>query len=315
MKESKYSIVIPCYNSHLSIEKVIKLTSIELEKLGINNFEFILVNDCSPDEGKTISVLKELAENNDNITVINLAKNGGQHNATVCGLNYAEGDYIISMDDDMQTHPSQLHKLLEAMDENIDIVYGYYPEKKHNFIRNIFSKINYWSVRILIGKPKDIKTSSYWVIKKYVRDYVVSFKNNECHLQILFLRTTKNIKSIPIKHFEREIGKSNYTFKKLLMLYLNMICHSTIPIRLASCFGILFSVIGILFSIILVVLKFIKPYTVSGYTSLMCAVCFFSGVILFFIGIVGEYVARIFSSQINEPQFVIKEVYKKSKRS
>lgn len=307
---SNFSIVIPCYKSSQTIETVVKLTSDELLKIGIEHFEFILVNDCSPDDGRTMTVLKQLTKKYKNITAIDLAKNGGQHNATMCGLNFAEGDYIISMDDDMQTHPSQLIKLISAIDDQTDIVYGYYPDKKHNILRNLFSIINYWSVRILIGKPKELKTSSFWIIRRYVRNYIVQFKNKDCYLQGLFLRTTKNIKSIPVEHFERKIGTSNYTFKKLLMLYIKMLCYSIIPIRMASIFGFLFSFIGFIASIIVFILKLMNPQVVSGYTSLMFAICFFSGLILFFIGIIGEYIARIFSSESNDPQFVIRKVYK-----
>ncbi len=305
-----YSIVIPCYNSGETIKKVINLTKIELEKIKIQNYEFILVNDCSPDNGKTISILKELANKNDNITVIDLAKNSGQHNATMCGLHYAKGDFIISMDDDLQTHPSQLEKLISALDENTDIVYGFYPHKKHSFLRNVFSKINHLTVRILIGKPKNLKTSSFWIIRRFVKDYIIKFESKDCYLQGLFLRTTKNIKSIPLKHFKRETGSSNYTLKKLFNLYIKMLCYSIVPIRISSFLGVLFSMVGFILSIIVFFIKLFNPNVVSGYTSLMFAISFFSGLILLFIGIIGEYVARIFSSQSADPQYVIRNIYR-----
>lgn len=108
----------------------------------------------------------------------------------MAGLNYAQGDLLIAMDDDMQTHPSQLHFLLDEIEKGYDIVYGYYPDKKHSAFRNFGSYLNYLTVRILIGKPKDMKTSSYWVIRKFVRDYVIQYQSPYTHLQGLFLRTT-----------------------------------------------------------------------------------------------------------------------------
>nr|MCR4718074.1 glycosyltransferase [Bacillota bacterium] len=153
MADEKFSVVIPCYKSDQTIEKVVRLTSEELDRLGIHNYEFILVNDCSPDGGKTVAAIKEAARKYGYVTAIDLAKNVGQHNAIMAALNYAEGDFIISMDDDMQTHPSQLSKLICEINKGYDVVYGYYPDKKHSLLRNFGSRINYWSSRLLIGKP------------------------------------------------------------------------------------------------------------------------------------------------------------------
>ena len=154
-----------------------------MERQGRTPFEFVLVDDFSPDGGDTICELRALADDYDYVTVIELAQNAGQHNAVMAGLNEAKGDALIAMDDDMQTHPSQLEKMFAAFDEGADIVYGYYPKKKHSGFRNFGSWVNYMSFRILIGKPKDIKTSSFWIIKKFVRDYVVQYKSQYTHLQ------------------------------------------------------------------------------------------------------------------------------------
>ena len=149
-----YSIVIPCYKSSHTLKKLVTLTTEEMQKMNREDLEFVLVNDCSPDGGKTLEVLRQLAEENENVRVINLAKNVGQHNAMMAGLRYAKGDTIISMDDDMQTHPSQLPKMFAEYDKGYDVVYGYYPEKKHSLFRNFGSWVNRASVTILLGKPK-----------------------------------------------------------------------------------------------------------------------------------------------------------------
>ena len=223
-----HSIIIPCYKSSQTIREVVELTSTELDRLGRTEYEFILVDDYSPDEGATLRELKALAADYPFVKAISLAKNSGQHNAVMAGLNYAQGDLLIAMDDDMQTHPSQLHFLLEEIEKGYDIVYGYYPDKKHSAFRNFGSYLNYLTVRILIGKPKDMKTSSYWVIRKFVRDYVIQYQSPYTHLQGLFLRTTRNISSVPIKHFEREVGQSGYTLKKLIQYYGILCCPSAI---------------------------------------------------------------------------------------
>lgn len=305
-----YSIIIPCYRSAQTIRKVVELTMKELETLGRTEYEFVLVDDCSPDGGETIAALMGLVRDYPCVKAVELAKNAGQHNAVLAGLNHACGDAFIAMDDDMQTHPSQLKYLLEKFDEDrYDIVYGYYPDKKHSKFRNFGSYINSLSVRILLKKPKDLKTSSFWIIKRFVRDYAVQYRSAYTHLQGLFLRTTRNICSVPIQHFEREVGTSNYTFKKLLKLWSNIIGFSIVPLQAATMFGSIFSVIGMIATLVVIILKIVRPATQLGWPSLMAAICFFSGLILLFMGVIGEYIGRIFLGMSNNPQYVVRSVH------
>ena len=153
-----YSVVIPCYRSSETIRKVVRDTIMQFEKMDIGDVEFVLVDDCSPDGGKTVEELRKLVEEYANIRVVELAKNSGQHNATMAGLNYAKGDYIISMDDDGQTSPTQLPVLLNEMSKGYDIVYGYYPNKQHSGFRNLGSRFNQWTTRLLLDKPKNLNT-------------------------------------------------------------------------------------------------------------------------------------------------------------
>ena len=308
--DTKYSVVIPCYKSDQTIEKVVRMTSEELDRLGKHDYEFVLVNDCSPDGGKTIAALKETAKKYSFVTVIDLAKNAGQHNAIMAALNYAEGDLIIAMDDDMQTHPSQLGILLDEIDKGYDVVYGYYPDKKHSRFRNFGSWINYLSSRVLIGKPKNLHSSSYWVMRRFVRDNIIKYKNSYTYLLGLILRTTRNIGSVPIKHFEREIGSSTYTFSALFRLWSSIIGFSIVPLRVSSYCGYLFSAIGIIAAIVIVIRKLINPTLSMGWPSLMSALSFFFGLNFLFIGLIGEYAGRMFLGMNKEPQFIIREVIK-----
>ena len=307
-----YSIIIPCYKSSKTIRKVVEMTSAELKKLGIDQYEFLLVDDYSPDGGATLAELKALADDYDFVKAISLAKNSGQHNAVMAGLNYAAGDYLIAMDDDMQTHPSQLQYLIAEIEKGYDIVYGYYPQKKHSLFRNFGSFLNYMTVRILIGKPKDMKTSSYWIIRRFVRDYAVQYKSPYTHLQGLFLRTTRNISCIPIEHFEREVGQSGYTLKKLVQLYSNIMGYSVVPLRLATYSGYFFSLLSILGAIAVFIRKMLVPSMAIGWPSMMCAICFFSGIIMLFLGLIGEYLGRMFLGMNQQPQFVVREIYDNS---
>ena len=308
----KYSIVIPCYNSSHTIAQVITETIAELDRLGRTPYEFVLVDDFSPDGGATVNTLKELSRQHDCVTVIELAKNAGQHNAIMAGLHYAEGDVIILMDDDMQTHPSQLSKLMAKIDEGYDVVYGYYPDKKHSGFRNFGSWVNYMTVRLLIGKPKEMKTSSYCLMRKYVRDCIIEYPAQYPHMQGLVLRTVapEKIASVPIEHFERAYGTSNYSIKKLLALWSNIAGFSIVPLRISRRCGFVTTLIGLLGIIWLIIRKMVKRTQILGWTSTMMTIILFSGLIIMTLGIVGEYVGRTFLTIGNYPQFVVRDVYR-----
>lgn len=289
------------------------MTMQEMDRLGRREYEFVLVDDCSPDDGETMAALMGLVRDYACVKAVELAKNAGQHNAVMAGLNEGSGDVFIAMDDDMQTHPSQLGALLSEFDKGFDIVYGYYEHKEHSKFRNFGSYVNYMTVRILLKKPKDLKTSSFWVIRRFVRDYAVEYKSAYTHLQGLFLRTTRNISSVPIQHFKREVGTSNYTFKKLIKLWSNILGFSIVPLQMATYIGFFFSVIGILAALGVIILKFVRPATYIGWPSMMATICFFSGLNLMFMGIIGEYVGRIFLGMSKNPQYVVRKVHCKEK--
>ena len=303
-----YSVIIPCYKSDQTIQKVVDLTMRQFADMKLPEYEFVLVDDCSPDGGKTLQVLRRMANTYPCVRVVELAKNAGQHNAVMAGLNYAGGDIIIAMDDDMQTHPSQLPIILGELDKGYDIVYGYYPNKKHSRFRNFGSFINYTTVRILLNKPKELKTSSFWAIRRFVRDYAVEYRSAFTHLQGVFLRITRNISSVPVQHFEREVGTSNYTFKKLVQLWSNIIGFSVVPLQLAARLGFGFSVFGLLLAAGTIIRKLVRPMTAIGWPSVMAALCFFSGLNLLFMGLIGEYIGRIFLGISNNPQFVVRRI-------
>lgn len=304
-----YSIIIPCYKSSHTIREVVEMTGKEMMNLGKTPYEFVLVDDYSPDNGETIYELRALADDYDFVKVVELAQNAGQHNAVMAGLNVASGDVLLAMDDDGQTHWSQLTILFDEFDKGFDIVYGHYTEKKHSGFRNFGSWMNYMSFRILIGKPKDLKTSSFWIIKKFVRDYVVQYKSQYTHLQGLFLRTTKNISSVPVKHFDRTYGKSGYTFKKLIGLWSNVMGFSIVPLRIARNVGIFFSILSLLGALAIVLKKLLAPTSAVGWYSMMVCICFFSGLIMLFLGLVGEYLGRMYLGMTNNPQYVIRDIY------
>ena len=303
-----YSVIIPCYQSSRTIRAVVEETMQTFKELKRGDVEFVLVDDCSPDEGATVRELRRLVEDYPCVRAVELAKNSGQHNAQMAALNYTKGDYIVSMDDDGQTSPTQLEKLLDEIEKGYDIVYAYYPHKHHSGGRNLGSRFNQWSMSVLIGKPKDMKTSSFWVIRRFVRDYAIQYKSSYTHIQGVFLRVTRNISCVPVEHFSRQVGESGYNYKKLIQLWANIIGFSIVPLRLATVLGNVFALTGLIGIIVVIIRKIIRPVTAIGWPSLMVSIFFFSGLILMFMGLIGEYIGRIFLGMCNNPQYVVRRI-------
>jgi len=299
------SVVIPCYNSENSLDKIIDLTVREFEKLPQYTYEFILVNDDSKDH--TFDKITALANTYPFVRGINLARNFGQHNALMAALNHANGDLIVGMDDDLQTHPSQMSKLLDKALAGYDLVYGYYPRRKNSFLKNLSSKFNRVTASILLGRPKHIVSSNYWVITKLVRDEVIKYTNYNPYLDAIFYRVTSNIANVTIEHHKREQGNSNYTFRKLVRLWLAYWNFSVVPLRISSLIGFLFSIMGFIGFVITFIRQLTNPSSQMGWASTMCALFLFFGFVLLVLGIMGEYLGKIMLCINNTPQYIIRD--------
>lgn len=302
--KKEVSVVIPCYNSQDTIEDVVELTIEEFSSLNIEHFEFVLVNDCSKD--KTWDKIKELSKMFTYVKGINLSKNFGQHNAILAGLNYAKGDYVLCMDDDLQTHPSQINKLLKKLKEGWDVVIASYPKKEHNVLRLLGSKFNQMTMRI-IGMPKELEFQSFFIMKKFVYVEIIKYKNPYSHLQGMIYRTTHHIANIEVEHFPRNVGNSNYSIKKLFALWVSFTNFSVLPLRIVFFLGFIVSNIGFIGALFIVVKKILSPSYAIGWASIMFSIFVFSGMILISIGVLGEYIGRVFTSINQSPQYVIRE--------
>ena len=298
------SFIIPCYNAQDTITEVIRQTSRWMDQNESAEYEFVLVNDGSKDD--TWYVLRRLAESYPNIKAIDLASNFGQHNALMAGLRHGEGDIFVGMDDDLQTHPSQLPKLFGKLHEGYDVVYGKYTNKKHTLLQRLGSRFNHFTVRKLIGKPKDLEISSFWVARRYVRDEIIRYPYPYTNLQGLFLRTTNNITNVEIEHFARIAGSSGYTLKKMISLWSSCTTFSLLPLRLALVIGLLLLSGSAIWGIVL--LCFLcTGHAVGTVPPLLAGMFFCTGILLAAIGIAGEYIGRIFLSINKTPQYVIRE--------
>ena len=301
----KISIVIPVYNGSKTIENLVEQVKHELVQYEL---EVILVNDGSPDNSE--AVCRSLAKTNKEVKFISLRKNFGEHNAVMCGLNYVQGDCAVIIDDDFQNPPSEIIKLANGIKEGYDVVYSKYSSKKHNLFRNFGSALNNKVANWLLNKPKDLYLSSFKAIRKEVVDEIILYKGPFPYIDGLLLRVTNNIGSVLTDHHERKEGKSNYTLRKLISLYLNMFLNFSIkPLRLFTLLGFASFFIGIIFSILVVVEKVMYPETPIGWASSIIAILVFSGVQLMFLGLIGEYLGKSYLDQNQTPQWVVKEEY------
>ena len=302
----KISFVIPCYRSEHTLPHVVKEINDKMTTMKDYDFDIFLINDCSPDE--TFSVIKKLCAEHDNIVGISFARNFGQHAALMAGLRNSDGDYVVCLDDDGQTPADEVDKLIEKLEEGYDAVYASYAHKQHSGFRNFGSRVNELMLRIMLNKPKDLFISSYFAAKRFVVKDMVRYSNSYPYVIGLVLRATKNIVNVPVTHREREEGSSGYTLKKLLGLWFNgFTAFSVKPLRIATTIGTISAIVGFLYGLYTIIRRLLNPNMVMGFSSLMAAVVFFGGMMMIMLGLIGEYVGRIYICMNSSPQYVIRE--------
>lgn len=271
-------------------------------------FEIILINDGSKDNSEEVCV--NIAKQYDFVKFIALRKNFGEHNAVICGLNYATGDYTVIIDDDFQNPPSEILALINEANKGYDVVYSRYEEKKHHWFRNLGSKFNDLVATWLLDKPNGLYLSSFKLIRKEVVEEIVKYKGPFPYIDGLILRVTDNIGTKTVEHTKRVEGESNYTLSKLISLWLNMFVNFSIkPLRIATVVGVAISVCSFIFGIYFIAEKLLYQDTSMGWTSLIVSILFLSGIQLIFLGIIGEYLGKQYLDQNGTPQWVIKKEY------
>ena len=302
----KVSFVIPCYRSENTLEGVFLEIKEAMSKLGKYTYEVILINDSSPDN--TWKTIERLSTENENVIGINFSKNFGQHAALMAGMRETTGDYVVCLDDDGQTPANEVDKLLAALEDGADAVYAKYGNKKHSLFRNFGSRVNDMMTRIMLGKPKELFISSYFGVKRFVVEDMVRYQNSYPYVIGLVLRATKNIVNVDVTHREREEGRSGYTLKKLLGLWFNgFTAFSVTPLRIATVIGVFCAVVGFAYGLYVFVRRLVDPNMVMGFSSIMCTILFVGGMLMIMLGLVGEYIGRIYICLNNSPQYVIRE--------
>ena len=303
----KISFVIPCYRSANTVGAVVAEIRQTMASMSEQySHEIILINDCSPDN--TYEVICDLAENGNDIVGVNMAKNFGQHAALMAGYHYATGDIVVSLDDDGQTPADEVGKLLAKIEEGYDVVYAKYNQKHHSTFRNLGSKANSLMTEIMLGKPKDLFISSYFAASRYIIEEVKRYKGAFPYVIGLVLRSTKRVCNVVVEHRDRSSGESGYTLSKLLALWINgFTSFSVKPLHIASYVGLLSAIIGALYLVYVVVLHFISNAVHAGWSTLIGIVLILGGLTLLMLGLIGEYVGRIYMCINSSPQYVVRE--------
>jgi len=243
------------------------------------------------------------------ITLVNLARNFGEHNAVMAGLHHTRGEYVITMDDDMQNPPSEVVKILHhAKTCGKDVVYTFFKNKEHDSFRNFGSWLTNRAADALLDKPKGLYLSSFRCMNAFVVEQICSYTGPFSYIDGLILQVTQDIDTVEVVHLPREVGKSNYTLRKLIHLWLNMFVNFSItPLHISTVLGILLSFSGFL-GAIEVAAEYLIWGTPSGYGTIVCTILIFSGVQLLILGITGEYIGRLHLTSNGKPQFIIRNI-------
>jgi len=299
------SIVIPVYNGAGSIPELIGA----LESLPIRGgHEIILVNDASPDN--SLEVCKNLMDKASvPITLVNLARNYGEHNAVMAGLRYARGAHVITMDDDLQNPPEEVQHLLAfAQETRKEVIYTYYDDKQHSFWRNLGSSFTNRVADFVLDKPKGLYLSSFRCISAFVVREISRYEGPFPYVDGLILQVTHDIDRLLVRHLARAAGHSNYTVRRLLRLWMSMFVNfSVMPLRISTMAGFVLSALGAIGGA-MAVAEALFSGTPPGWASLFAAVLVLSGVQLMILGIIGEYLGRLYLTANGKPQSVVKEV-------
>jgi undecaprenyl-phosphate 4-deoxy-4-formamido-L-arabinose transferase len=300
----RLSIIIPVYNGAATIGPLVRRLEEELSPS--HDLEVVLVNDGSPDDNSA-GVCADLARSCRWVTFLDLSRNFGEHNAVMAGLNHCTGDCAVIMDDDFQNPPTEVIKLVDKLQEGYDVVFSCYETKKHDAFRNLGSRFNNLVASILIDKPTSLYLSSFKALNRFLIDQITKYDGPYPYIDGLILRTTRRYASVQVAHDSRAEGRSGYTLHKLIALWLNMFTNfSLLPLRLAVLMGFLLGALSALGAVVFAVEKLRNPALPAGWASVIISVLLMASVQLFAIGMVGEYLGRLFLKSNQTPQFVVR---------
>jgi undecaprenyl-phosphate 4-deoxy-4-formamido-L-arabinose transferase len=296
------SVICPVYRSAVILDKLHLRLSTALTSLG-EEYEIILVEDCGGDS--SWEVIEGLARADHHVRGIKLARNYGQHNALLCGIRAAQGEIIITLDDDLQNPPEEIPKLLAKLNEGFDVVYGTPEKEQHGFLRDVASRITKLALQSTMGAETARKTSAFRAFRTSLREAFSNYRSPTVNIDVLLTWGTTRFASTQVSHDPRNTGASGYTLHKLLTHALNMMTgFSTMPLQLASITGFFFALFGVAVLIYVLARYFIEGGGTPGFPFLASIIAIFSGVQLFALGIFGEYLARMHFRTMEQPPYM-----------
>lgn len=308
----RLSVVIPVYNGASTIGPLVDRL---LAELGATYaLEIVLVEDGSTDD--SVSVCRALATRHREVVFVGLARNFGEHNAVMAGLRRATGQAVVTMDDDFQNPPQEVVRLIEKLRAGFDVVFARYEQKQHSSFRNVGSWFNNAVATAMLDKPYELYLSSFKAMNRFLVDEITSYRGPFPYIDGLVLRTTRHWATETVAHEPRAVGRSNYTFRRLVRLWLAMFTNfSVLPLRVASMTGFVCAAVGILAAIAFGIERLENPELPLGWASVIVTVLVVSGVQLVALGTIGEYLGRLFLSSNGTPQFVVREQTLRDERS
>lgn len=302
----KLSFVIPCYRSEETVGTVIGEIIQKVKEKSGADYEIIAVNDCSPDG--VMEVLRTMAAENEKIKVLSLSGNVGKHAAILAGYRQVTGKYVVSVDDDGQCPMEYLWDLIQPLEEGHDMSMAQYGTKNQSAMKNLGSRVNDKMSQIILDKPQGLVFSNFIARQLFLCRSMAQYENPFPYLEGLSLKTTRDIVLVPMEERRRISGASNYTLRRSAALWLNgLTAFSVKPLRITSLLGFVTALTGFIYGIVTIVRKWLHPAISVGYSSLLVAVLFCAGMIMLLLGMIGEYVGRIYISVNHYSQYVIKE--------
>ena len=302
----KISFVIPCYRSEKSIEGVTEEIKRTMAQRKEYDYEIVLTDDCSPDG--VWKVIERLCAEDGRIRAVQFTKNFGQPSAILAGCAETDGELVFCLDDDGQAPVDELFKLVDELEKGYDVVYGVYPEIKQNFFRKFGTWMNNFMAQTLLGWPKDVQSTSFLVLRRGIVDEMLKYENPYPYMEGLIVRVTDKIGKVQVTQRERLYGSSGYNLRKLLHLWLNgFTAFSVKPLRIASLCGLVLAVAGFLYLVYIVINRMIDPLVAEGYSSIMAVLLLVGGMLMMMLGLVGEYIGRIYICLNSSPQYVVRK--------
>ncbi len=301
----KISVVIPVFNSEAILDKTVDALESFFNGKEFD-YEILLINDGSPDN--SWGIIERRAASNPKILGVKLLRNYGQHSAVLCGIRESNGDFVVTMDDDLQNPPSEILPLYSKIKEGYDVVFGKFPVKRHGPIRKLGTiLINYLNKKIF-NKPSDLTLSNFRIFTNDVAERVCSYKTRFPYIPGLVLLAGTSFANTRTEHHAREVGKSNYSFGKILALMSRLLInYSSYPLKFLTKLGFALSALSFGYGLFYLIRALLFGGSVQGWSSLVVIISFLNGYIILFLGLLGEYISRVLLElTISEP-FLIKE--------